>query len=159
MSKAVKKTTDLAVARRERRERQEVVRDKIAKSNPLKGVMECLDALDAIEPDDEDAHFLMAKIDRKFAMQMKLLNKVVGDVRAVEVKVDGGNGGDSQAGVSRAMEILGDLAARGLERDVTPSGKNRSVVSTQIPVEPEGSGGSGEPGLVIPTSEGGSEEP
>ena len=142
-----------------RRQRQEDVRDKIARSDPLKGVMDCIKAIDQISPDDENAHFLMNQIDRKFAMQMKLLNKVVGDVKSIEVKADGAGNGSGAAGVSRAMEILGDLASRGLERDVTPSGENRSVVSTQIPVEQEGSGGSGEPGLAVQTGERGSEEP
>ena len=158
MSKSSKEIVTKADMAAMRRERQENVRDKIAKERHHVKILECIKAVDDINPDDEHANFLMSKVQAKFNMHLKLLNKVVGDVKAVELTTNGSDSGSSQAGVSRAIEIIGELVSRGSERDITPSRPVRSVVSSQVSAESEGPGGSEQPGLAVREDEGGSEQ-
>jgi len=152
-------TEDAQVARF-RKARQEAVRDSIAEQNHHGKILDCIVALDKVEHDDPHAHILMSKIKMKFDMHSKMLNKYVGDVKSVEMTLDGTASESGAKGVSRAVEILGELAKRGLERDITPSGKDGSVVSTQISSESEGHGDGGtQTGLAVREDEGGPEQP
>lgn len=151
--------TEDAMIARFRKARQEAIRDKIAEQDHEGEIMRCFNLLETIDETDTHAHILMAKVKMKFDMHHKMLNKYVGDVKSVEMAVNGSSGGSEARGVSRAVEILGELASRGLERDITPPRKDRSVVSTQIPDGSEGHGAGSQPGLVVREDEGSTIKP
>jgi len=149
--------TDDAQIARFRKARQEAVRDGIAEQDHHNEIMKCIRGLDTIDAEDPHAHILMSKIKMKFDMHSKMLNKYVGDIKSVELTEHGSTGESGAQGVSRAVEILGELAKRGLERDVTPSRKDGSVVSTQVSSEQEGHGGSSQSRLAVRPDEGSTE--
>lgn len=147
--------TDDKLVARFRQARQEAVRDEIAEQDHHTEMLKCFTLLDSVDETDSHAHVLMSKIKQKFDMHAKMLDKVVGNVKSVELRVDGPGSGSEAGGVSRAVEILGELAARGLERDITPPREDGSVVSTQIPSGSEGHGDPrSEPGLAVREDEG-----
>ena len=150
--------TEDALVARFRHARQEHIRDEIAEQDHHKEILRCFRELESVDETDQHAGILMSKIKQKFDMHAKMLDKVVGNVKSLEVKVDGSTGSE-KGGVSRAVEILGELAARGLERDITPPRTDGSVVSTQIPSGETGHGDPrSEPGLAVSEDEGGSEQ-
>ena len=152
--------TEDALVAKFRHARQEHIRDEIAEQDHHKEILRCFTLLDNVDETDTHAHVLMSKIKQKFDMHAKMLDKVVGNVKSVEVRLDGASGGSEKGGVSRAVEILGELAARGLERDITASGSHRSVVSAEVPSGQEGHGDSrSKPRLAIRKDEGSSDEP
>lgn len=151
--------TEDALVARFRHARQEHIRDEIAEQDHHREILKCFTLLESVDETDTHAHTLMAKIKQKFDMHAKMLDKVVGNVKSVEVRLDGTGSGSEKGGVSRAVEILGELAARGLERDITASGSHRSVVSSEVPSGEKGHGDSrSEPRLVIRENEGDSEQ-
>lgn len=133
-------TDDKQIAKH-RKGRQEAVRDIIAGQKHHEKFLHCIEEIENVDEEDPFAHVRIAKWAKAAELRFKAMSKYVPDVKAVQIDVSP----ETQAaaeGISRAADLIGRIAGRGLQKDVSGTVPERPLVSAPVGDETEGPGGS-----------------
>ena len=131
-------TNDKAVASN-RKVRQEVLRDWIAQQGHHTRFASCINNIENLDVEGKYAHVELAKWSKAAELHLRAMNKYIPDVKAVQIDVTD-EAKVAAEGVSRAAAILERIAGSRLSQDNERALQERSVVSSQICPEEEGSG-------------------
>ena len=130
-------TSDRKIANH-RSARQEVIRDLMASQGHHLKFAEHIHDIEVLDMQEHGSSLELQKLKTLAELRLKAMGKYVPDVKAVSIDVTP-DAQDTAHGLSRAAEILGNIAAGIVERDDERVVQGGSVVSTQVRSEEEGS--------------------